>query len=366
MPAAGLDRLLPLLGGDTVLGLGEPTHGSANAFAWKLEIIQELARRGLLGALAIEDSLVAGRHLDRALRHGGPIDDYLAAASSLWRTATISEGLARLAVLASTIPPDRRPRGLGIDISAPYRTAGGLLDLGHDHPLLRDVADRRPLTAEAVSTLDALCAALEHESDTWTVDLARNLHRHLDTYWAAPDLERLHRRDTHMAHNLLETLPERGITVVWAHNEHIARAPDNFGGPSMGRVLADVLGARYLPVGVMCGEGTARAVDPSTGDTGYRAVRLPTLRPGTTDATLHALGAEFVTTAEFTHAGPRRFLGWQIDTSVFSDPAQVRATFEVQRPSSDFDALAMLPESTADVTAGGASPSTRSSRWRRG
>ena len=66
---------------------------------------------------------------------------------------------------------------------------------------------------------------------------------------------------------------------------------------------------------------------------------------------LRVLGRPFVTTDEFTHPGPRRFIGWQIDTSLFSDPQSLRDTFEVHRPSSDFAALAFLPCSTADVTA---------------
>ena len=339
-----------------MLGLGEPTHGSANAFVWKFGILQELARRGQLAAFAIEDSLVAGELLDSALRDRGEVDAYLATGSSIWRTATIRDGLRQLVEITAAAPPEQRAHGLGIDISAPHRTARALIDLGHDEALLREVADRTALDTGAVIALDALCARLACDRDRRTVDLAKNLRRHVDTYLAAPDLERLHRRDTHMADSLLERLPERGVTVVWAHNEHIARNPDNWGGPSMGEVLDDALGARYVPIGVLCGNGEARAVDPSTGDEGYRAVPLPPLRPGTTDASLHALGTDFVTTAEFTHPGPRRFLGWRIDTSLFDDPTARSETFEVERPSSDFDALAMLPDSTADVTAELADP----------
>lgn len=349
--APGLDQLLKLLEEDTVLGLGEPTHGSANAFAWKLEILAALARRGMLAAVALEDSLVAGRLLDRALREGGEVDEYLAAGSSLWRTAMIRDGLHRLAEITAGAPPEERPRGLGIDISAPYRTADALRDLGHDDPLLRRVAAREALGPEDVAALDALCARLEQVADPDTAELARNLGRHVDAYLREPDLSRLHRRDIHMARTLLDLLPPRGVTVVWAHNEHIARNPDNWGGPSMGAVLAEELGSRYVPIGMMCGEGEARAVDPSTGDDGYRAVPLPPLRAGTTDAALHALGTSFVTAAEFVHPGPRRFLGWQIDTSLVEDPEASRETFEVERPSSDFDALVALPDSIADLTA---------------
>jgi erythromycin esterase len=357
MRDACLDRILPLLGEDGVLGLGEPTHGSANAFAWKLGIIQELARRGLLAAFALEDSFIAGQHLEAALHGRGDLDEALAIGSSIWRTETIRDGLRQLTVIIAEArsvggPSAPTPRVLGIDVRAPQRTARALLDLGHDEPLLHAIADRADLESHEVEALEQLSARLERSPDEECAALARNLGRHIDAYLLDSDLGRLHRRDTHMAHTLLEQLPARGITVVWAHNEHIARNPDNFGGPSMGAVLHGALGARYVPVGVMCGEGEARAVDHSTGEDGYRAVALPPLRPGTTDAALHALGTPFVTRVEFDHPGPRRFLGWRIDTSLFDDPDAVRTSFEVERPSSDFEALVMLPNSTADVTAG--------------
>lgn len=355
MPTPDLDQLLPLLGEDAVLGLGEPTHGSVNAFAWKFGVLQELALRGLLAAFAMEDSFVAGQQLDRVLRDGAEVDEHLAAGSSLWRTAGIRDGLHGLAEITSAALPEQRPCGVGIDISAPHRTARALLDLGYDVPLLHDVICRRCLGPVAVAELDDLCGRLEVDVDEQSADLARNLRRHIDAYLSAPDLERLHRRDTHMADTLLEQLPERGVTVVWAHNEHVARNPDNWGGPSMGAVLAKELGRRYVPIGVMCGAGEARAVDPSSGDDGYRAVPLPPLREGTTDAALLDLGSPFVTAEEFAHPGPRRFLGWKIDTSLFDDSVAVRETFEVERPSSDFDALVVLPNSIADVSMAGAS-----------
>lgn len=38
-----------------------------------------------------------------------------------------------------------------------------------------------------------------------------------------------------------------------------------------------------------------------------------------------------------------------MDPSLFGDAREVADTFEVARPSSDFAALAFLPESTADI-----------------
>lgn len=353
METPDLDQLLPLLDEDSVLGLGDPTHGSANAFTWKLEIIAEFARRGKLAAFAIEDSLVAGQQLEIALHGHGDLDTALALGSSVWRTAAIRDGLQVLAGIFAERRDAQRPRVIGVDVRAPHRTAQALLDLDHDDPLLRLAAGGAELGALEVDGLARLCADIEHAPEPRAAALARNLRRHFDAYLAAPDLERLHRRDTHMAHTLLEQLPARGITVVWAHNEHIARNSDLFGGPSMGAVLEEALGSRYVPVGMMCGDGEARAVDHSTGDDGWRAVRLPPLRPGTTDAALAALGLGLVTRETFSHPGPRRFLGWRIDTSLFDDADAVRESFEVERPSSDFDALVALPNSIADVSMAG-------------
>ena len=351
MLAPDVDQLLPLLDEGAVLGLGEPTHGSANAFAWKLDILAEFARRRMLGAFAIEDSLVAGQHLEAALHGNADLDEALALGSSVWRTEAIREGLRKLASILAAYQEESLPRVLGIDVRAPHRTAQALRDHGHDDPLLRLVAEHAELGEREAAALAELCARIEQSAAPQAAALARNLGRHVDAYLTAPDLARLHRRDTHMAGTLLENLPGRGITVVWAHNEHIARNPDFYGGPSMGTVLDAELGRRYVPVGLMCGEGEARAVDPSTGDDNWRTVPLPPLRAGTTDAALAALGAGLVTRESFSHSGPRRFLGWRIDTSLFGDADAARKSFEIERPSSDFDGLVMLGRSTADVTA---------------
>lgn len=351
MSAALVDQLLPALGDNGVLGLGEPTHGSANAFAWKFGIIHELARRGLLGALAVEESFVVGLGVDDAMQGGGDLDAAWDLGSSLWNTVTIRSGLRELQAANMRLPRDQRTRFLGIDISKPHLAARALLETGHDAPVLRAVAGRTVLGDEGPDELDAVCRATGARGDDRSAALARQLRRYADAYLVEPDLARLHRRDAHMAQTLLENLPPRGITVVWAHNEHLARSPETFGGPAMGHVLREALGERYCPVGVLCGDGECRAVDPATGSDEYTAVPLPPIRPETTDAALHAFGSSFVSSEQFTHPGPRRFIGWKIDTSLFADRSATRETFEVDRPSTDFAALAFLPESTADVTA---------------
>ncbi|HEX7350992.1 erythromycin esterase family protein [Brachybacterium sp.] len=357
MSASVVGRLLSGLAENAVLGLGEPTHGTAEAFAVKLEVIHELARSGRLAMMAVEESFTVGLGVDAALRGEGDLDAAWDRGSSLWDTVTIREGLRTLRTITETFPRERRPRFLGVDISKPYRTARALQDRGARSPVLDAVASRADLPADAVTELISLCRTFESVEDSVTAGLARNLRRHADAYLLAPHLSRLHRRDTHMADTLLENLPRRGITVLWAHNEHLARNPEGWGdGPTMGHLLDRALGERYVSVGMLCGQGECRAVDPSTGSDDYAAVPLPPLHADTTDHALAQLGTPFVTGEEFTHPGPRRFIGWQVDTSLFDDARDVRDTFEMRRPSTDFWALVHLPRSTADVTAARAEP----------
>lgn len=348
MNARPVDRILSLVQANGVLGLGEPTHGSANAFAWKFEVICELASRGLLGALAFEDSYIVGTRVNQELNEGGDLAEPWRDALSLWRTHTISAGIARLQSINAMLPPRERVRFLGIDSKPARHAALALIDAGARVPSLCRLARREELGESDVDEARRVCEHFSRHRERHTAAAARQLLRYIDVYLAEPDLAGLHRRDTHMAETLLENLPDRGITVVWAHNEHVARNPDNFGGPSMGQVLGTRIGARYTSIGVLCGEGTCRAVDPSTGTKEYRSVTLPTAGPHTTETALRSQRTPFVTTTEFVHPGPRRFLGWRIDSSLTE--ADARREFELHRPTTDFDAIAYLPFSEADTS----------------
>lgn len=350
-PAGGADlvsRILPLLTEDGVLGLGEPTHGSANAFDWKFEVICDLASRGLLAALAFEDSFVVGTRVDAALRSGGDLEDAWHDAMSVWRTQSIMAGLRRLRRINGMLPADARVRFIGLDSRRPDLAATTLLDAGYECDALRRMAEKQELDAQQTLRAQETSTRAAGSPDEQVAAAARQMLRRIEAYLLEPDLKDLYKRDTHMAETLLENLPGRGITVVWAHNEHVARSPDNWGGPSMGQVLAEQLGTRYAAVGILCGEGACRAVDPSTGDTDFRSVALPPAHADTTDAALRDLDTDFVTAKEFAHPGPRRFIGWRVDHSLAGDAD--RSRFEAARPSTDFDALAYLPTSIADTT----------------
>ncbi|MGY5764805.1 erythromycin esterase family protein [Brachybacterium sp. DNPG3] len=378
-----IEALLAMLPPDGVLALGEPTHGSGNAFTWKMDVILALAERGVLSTFAIEDSRAVGLLVDRALRADAmegedpsadraALDDAWAQGLSLWNVPEIREGIHRLRAHNRPVAPERRVRMVGVDVQKPHLAARALLDAGHGTALLADLAERRLPQGEAVARLEQECARLEEVAtaagDEDSAGHARHLLRYVDAYLSAPGLANLPRRDTSMAQHLIEQLPARGLTVLWAHNEHVARNEDNHGGPAMGHVLARALGDRYVPIGMLCGPGTANAVDPSAQDEEYRAVPLPPIPADSTEALLARRGEGLHPTADLPHPGPRRFIGWLIDSSLVEDSPgdagskagdpsgvgelsdEAAAVFLVRRPASDFAAIRFHARSVAAGT----------------
>lgn len=371
--------LLPERG---VLALGEPTHGSGNAFAWKWQVILDLAKRGLISTLAFEESFAVGLAVDASLRQEpdagvlaaesasrSALDDAWDRASSIWDTRDVRAGLHALQTLNRSLPPERRIRFLGIDVRKPHEAARQLLSRGYDDAVLVNVAERRCLGEDEPEQMLAAAGRISSQAKSSSsarfpddegatgLLLARQITRYVETYLLQPDFAGLHLRERCMADTLLENLPAVGGTVLWAHNEHVGRAEDAFGEaasagssfstatPSMGWFLAEHLGPRYAPVGVLCTTGECRAVDPATGEAGFRSVSLPPIRPGTTEHAFAELPRGFHRTRDLpSHPGPRRFVGWQLDSNLASsDPG----AFEIQRPTSDFDALELLGPSIA-------------------
>lgn len=202
------------------------------------------------------------------------------------------------------------------------------------------------LTRSEAESLVEECRLLEAAS-TAPQDLARHVRQYVEVYLIAPGEGRLALRDRYMAEEILARRPDRGITVVWAHNEHVARNPVGWAGPVMGAWLAEALGPAYVAVGVLCGEGAARAVDPAAGAEGYQPVALPPVRPEHTESVLAVLGQHLVSGRDLDHPGPRRLIGWSIDSRMVRDEPEA---FDLARPSTDFDLLRWFPTSVADET----------------
>lgn len=349
--ARTLQLLLARLDGVQVLGLGEPTHGTSEAFRWKSEVIRALAQTGRLRVLAWEGGFVPGRLLNEAVVFGR--GDLGAALHALrlwpWQTREVLDVLTWLRGWNLARPEGERVRFVGVDVQDPHGGVRELIEAGHGHPALTALTQRGQVQAgstQASELLAILEAVEQSETQAPLRTLARNACRFVDAYLLEADHARLGLRDRFMAETLLEeALEPGGLTVFWAHNEHVAVNPDFHGAPAAGWALRERLGAAYLAAGVLMGEGTFRARDLDAPERPPPLTTLPIGLPAAhqSEALFAGRGDTLHDTRGHPHPGPRRFLG----THYGVRQAQAEPhTFELARPLSDFDLVMFLERTT--------------------
>lgn len=351
-PARNLEPLLSRLKGVQVLGLGEPTHGTSEAFRWKGAVIRALAQAGRLRVLAWEGGFVPGRLLNEAVVFGrGDLEAGLRALRLWpWQTREVLDVLTWLRGWNLAQPVGERVRFVGVDVQDPHGGVRELLEAGHGHPALTALTERGQLQAgspQARELLAVLEEAERRETPGPLRSLTRNAHRFVDAYLLEADHARLGLRDRYMAETLLEeALDARGLTVFWAHNEHVAVNPDFHGDPAAGWVSREELGTKYLAVGLLMGEGTFRARDLDAAQRPPPLAALPIGLPAGhhSEALFVGRGDVLHDTRGHPHPGPRRFLGTQY--SARRAQAEPR-TFELARPLSDFDLVLFLERTAA-------------------
>lgn len=334
-----------------MLGLGEPTHGTAEAFRWKGEVILALAESGRLRVLAWECGLATGRLLDAALRGDGDLAAALRAQRFwTWETHEILAALTRLRDWNLSQPEARRVRFVGVDVQEPYRGVADLIAAGHGHPALAGLTARGRVEAgseEARELHEALRDVEAAEPDPSRRSLARTARRYVDAYLLEPSYTRLGLRDRFMAQTLLEeALDPAGLTVFWAHNEHVAVNPDFHGSPTAGFVLREHLGPAYLAVGMLMGAGSFRTRNHDAPGHPKPLADLPTGPPDAhhSEAVFMGQGDGLYSTADQPHPGPRRFLGGQYGPEWARREPHV---FELARPLSDFNLIVFQERTTA-------------------
>lgn len=378
-PAGPLDDLAPfvhLAASRSVIGLGEATHGTREAFQLKHRLIRALAEGAGLRTLAFECGLVAGRLIDDYVRLGRGAAREALAQQGYWCWEN-SEVLALIEWLHEhnvPLPPSERIAFVGVDVQ---KVEPGLpellaaLERGAEarEPPLGDRAPDPTESSDAIWVVRQLLAgelargapaaapavrllfSAAHRLATPELRaLCRNTARYVDTYLNPERGENgLAVRDEYLAATLLETLAERpGLTVVWAHNEHVAVNPDFFGTRAMGHHLREALGEQYLALGMLFGEGSFLA--RSWGERGTNRVvefRVGRAGEGHVERCFAGRAPGLYASASLpASAGARyrRFLGNLYDHGV---DEQHPDAFRIERPLSDFDLVAWLPEATA-------------------
>lgn len=358
LPPDDLAPVLEALAGAEVIGLGEPTHGTREAFLLKHRLVRGLAEADRLRTVAFECGLAPARRIDAYVRFGlGDARVALAAQRYwCWEVREVLNLLRWLRAHNARLPESERIRFVGIDVQRVETGATALLATlgtrgaeGRAGPpglaevlrALRDGAWRRG-APEAPAAAALLREAEGLFTDSEERAMCRNLARHVEAYLVEGP-EGMELREGYLAESVLEHLQDGpGPTVVWAHNEHVAANPDFFGCPAMGRHLREALGDGYAAVGMLAGRGRFRARDMRADSRPVREFRLPEATPEHVEARLAALPPAVVAPGELELDGApyRRFLG-----ALYSDEVQVERaqTFRIERPVTDFDLLAWLP-----------------------
>lgn len=379
-PVGPLDDLAPFLelaATRTVIGLGEATHGTREVFQLKHRLIRALAEGGGLRTVAFECGLAAGRFIDDYVRFGrGTAREALTQQGYwCWENHEVLTFIEWLGEHNSHLPPDERIAFAGIDVQkiepglpellaalasrpGPHNARGSASDLGSG--IVQDAAQAVQWLLEEPNRGDGQAAAavrtLTQAAPVLPTPelraLCRNAARYVDTYLNPEHDDGLAKRDEYLAATALEILAERpGLMVVWAHNEHVAINPDFFGTRAMGHHLREALGNDYLALGMLFDQGAFLARTWGERSTNRVAeFRIGRAGEGHVERSFagRALGIIDTATAPTDNGAEptpyRRFLGNLYDHDV---DAQRPDAFRIERPLTDFDLIAWLPNTHA-------------------
>jgi erythromycin esterase len=303
---AELERLLPLLDGARVVGVGEATHGDHEDQAFKAALIKELVRSGRIQVLALECNRTAGEGFDDYVREGrGEVVD-LMRSRGFFRTWQDDEFAGLIVWLRAWNQTAAKPvRIVGTDMQDSPRDAAAALDFvrAQDPALAERLATglgalSRPETLKArfyewtLSTppddyakIQAGAQALEQAFDdhaaSWSDrpgwDRARRAaalavkglelfeleagRPNIDLATLPTEYET--RRDRWMADNLLSALAANENAALWAHDGHVMGALPTAlaasGQTTEGAVLRATLGNAYRAIGFAWSRGAFNA-----------------------------------------------------------------------------------------------------------
>lgn len=300
-----LEPLAAKLARARVVGIGESTHGSHEDFAFKIELIKTLVRRGQIDTVAIEANRSPVAVLNGYVTEGqgdpvaaltGPgmfrtyqTEEFLGLVTWLraWnRTAPRAVRMVGIDVQDSSVDldsalafveTDKAERAIAADLRrrlAPLVTLTGAGVRLYDFTAKATPEDWRRAYGASTS-LEALFTANAQEwsarpgyrearyaAKTGRQGLAVFEYdvRHVKFEDQPHDVQS--RRDVFMADDLIDLLGVDGRAVLWAHDAHVMRSgPANFADyTTVGRELSKTLGANYAVVGFAWSTGSFNAI----------------------------------------------------------------------------------------------------------
>jgi erythromycin esterase len=290
---ADLQPFEAMVGSARVVSLGEGTHGTAEFFRMKHRLLRVLVEEMGFTAFGIEASFPDSEPINDYVLHGRGDARRALAGQGFWTWRT-EEVLAMVEwmraynaahgpvlsfrgfdmqhpltamdlVIAYLQRVDRAAAAQAEQLYAPYRPYADWPTVGNYRTAPADI--RAPIRAGVAEVADMLNRERTRYEAASSARAFADASRHARTVVQAEALySGTGDRDAFMAENALWLLDQAGPgarIVLWAHNGHVQRAPDNFA--SMGAALDRVLGTQMLVVGFAFGQGTCTAVSNATG-----------------------------------------------------------------------------------------------------
>lgn len=390
-PWDDLEPLKQILRDVRVVGLGEATHGTREFFTLKHRLVQYLVQEMGFRVVAIEQSYGNALPIAWYVETGDWSLELALRKESMWGREEVRQLLQWMREYNETVAPERQVRLAGFDIQSvevgsalleqylgrvapeylrevqtalwaagtgnPYSGASLRVTGKGDPEAKAEVLGRlRDLVDFLVANETRFVALTSAEEFVGALRMSRNLVRHYDTYGAPADATEVsYKRDRYMAETILEMLAEEGAEtrmVVWAHNAHVADAPN-----WMGSYLRQAQGEQYYALGLLFNKGSflARLASPS-GELAVESHRFEVSESprGTSEWYLACAGlgntlldlrqapkpSQARTWLE--RARPLRFVG------SFYDPTQPEPYRTI--PLTQFDGLVYIPETSNATT----------------
>jgi erythromycin esterase len=391
-PLTDLDAIGSRVTDATVVGLGEPSHGTREVFRLKHRLFRYLVEERGCRALAVEANFSDALALNEHVVDGeGTARERLldSAVHDVYHCESVLALVEWIRAYNEAHPTDP-VRVYGFDMQQHGTTAEDLRSYLErvDPDLLGEVGDDLDAIeipefderdAERLHEYAAVCdrvgstlaerfdesrAAYVERTSERAFDRARHqvrLLRQAARQFGAiredePSVDHLRIRDEAMAENVARLLEFEGDgpVALWAHNGHVKRgavAAGLYGDvPSMGENLAARDDVEYVPLGISVGTGSVRSYSPAAER--YETYPVPEPPAGSLPDALAETGVDvgYLDLAEFSAEGPvaEWFAGGPKRHSITGaardgDPVE----YVESNPQADFDGLAFVRESTA-------------------
>ncbi len=302
--ASGLAPVVTAIRNARVIGLGEPTHGTAEVFRLKHRLIRQLVESGRVRHLVLEASVGEGADFDDFV--AGRRDDLEAILRNvpLWmfQTSEFADLLRWLRAHNAQVAQPVRVYGMEAQyadrsvrhalefvrshdpaLAAQWRGAFGEQRVASDTASARDFAHLYGAIADSTyAAYQQLFLGLRSALDTRREEFVAGTSPHafaearrhvaaIGQFTSLALLEnpmaRAQLRDYVMAVNVAGIVanadPEDRV-IVWAHNEHVWKREGNGGYDVLGRQLARWYGDGYYAIGFDFGSGAYRAPGANT------------------------------------------------------------------------------------------------------